>query len=67
MSDQAEPSGQCATCKFFSALQTECRKHPPRVFMIMHPTRGPAFVGAFSPVQGHHWCGEYEAKLAISN
>lgn len=55
--------GLCGTCKYFSALHTQCRIAHPSVFPMMRGTGQVGFAGAFPPVTKNDWCGEHEPEL----
>ena len=50
----------CSTCKFFSALKSQCRKNPPVPFLIGANAQGqPMIVSVFPPTTKDDICGEW--------
>jgi hypothetical protein len=52
---------RCEQCRFFSALESVCRKNPPVVFPVAQPT-GVASFGLFPPTKDSNWCGAFELR-----
>lgn len=53
-------ASSCGTCRFFSALDKECRKNPPVVLPMMTGGGRPASLGVFPPTTENKWCGAHE-------
>jgi hypothetical protein len=58
----------CGNCKFSRStlgkghnISTECRREPPRCFMIGSQT-GHGFIGAWPPTRRELWCGNWQPK-----
>lgn len=53
--------GTCEECRYFSRLDTQCRKSPPTVVMMQTPG-GVQMAQAWPPVRGGDWCGEFRSS-----
>jgi len=56
-------SGRCEMCRHFNALRTQCRRYPPKAFVLPGPQGQPITLGTWPPTDKAGWCGEYAAAL----
>ena len=57
----------CGSCKYFSHLSNDCRRHPPAVFPLQQSPGQIGFIGVFPPTKPEHRCGEHEPIISVSN
>lgn len=53
----------CSTCRFFSALDSQCRRNPPTPFPIPNQLGQVSVVSIYPPTQPQSWCGEHKQRL----
>lgn len=56
----SEPAKTCGNCAAFSALDNQCRAHPPQGAFVNGPTGAAAMVASWPPTQKHLWCLEWK-------
>jgi hypothetical protein len=58
--------GTCDTCKYYFALQPECRKNAPVVFLRNAPDGTFGTTGVFLPTRPDWWRGEHVVDIVSS-
>lgn len=54
----------CEKCKFYSKLDSQCRRELKTAFVNM-PHVGMSVNAGFPVVRPEWWCGDFEAKLEV--
>lgn len=58
--------GTCGNCRYFSAMQKQCRKQPPTLIPIQNPN-GMGTIGTWPPTKDSDWCGEHAPDVSLAS
>ena len=51
----------CRTCEHYAALNEQCRRNTPTVFLLGMSQKGtPVWAGTWPPTQPSNWCAEHK-------